>query len=123
MGVVTKSTYLYKVNEIGTSYFFEHLCILSAIYTFNKNSQSQFNISFILGAFLVPYLICVVLGGIPLFYLEVAVGQFMSSGGISAWRLCPIFQGKFHKRIRNISAIRPFKTYKTIRLSYIKSVI
>ncbi|KAL3880188.1 hypothetical protein ACJMK2_032451 [Sinanodonta woodiana] len=45
------------------------------------------------GAFLIPYLICVVAGAIPLFYLEVAVGQFMGVGGVSAWNLCPIFRG------------------------------
>lgn len=45
------------------------------------------------GAFLIPYLICVVVGGIPLFFLEVAIGQFMSQGGHLAWRICPILQG------------------------------
>ncbi|WAR01043.1 S6A13-like protein [Mya arenaria] len=45
------------------------------------------------GAFLIPYLICVIVGGIPLFYLEVAVGQFMGVAGINAWNLCPIFRG------------------------------
>lgn len=45
------------------------------------------------GAFLIPYLICVVIGGIPLFFLEVALGQFMSLGGPYAWRICPILQG------------------------------
>lgn len=45
------------------------------------------------GAFLIPYLICVVAGGIPLFYLEVAVGQFMGVAGINAWNICPIFRG------------------------------
>ncbi len=46
------------------------------------------------GAFLFPYLLCVALGGIPMFFLEVALGQFMSVGGISAWAICPLFQGK-----------------------------
>ncbi|CAH1778228.1 unnamed protein product [Owenia fusiformis] len=45
------------------------------------------------GAFLLPYFICVLLGGIPMFYLEVALGQFMSEGGIQSWRICPLFQG------------------------------
>ncbi|XP_060602808.1 sodium- and chloride-dependent taurine transporter-like [Ruditapes philippinarum] len=45
------------------------------------------------GAFLVPYLICVIVGGIPLFYLEVAVGQFMGVAGINAWNICPFFRG------------------------------
>jgi len=45
------------------------------------------------GAFLVPYFICMVCGGIPLFFLEVGLGQFMSKGGIGAWSLVPIFKG------------------------------
>ncbi|KAI0226901.1 Sodium- and chloride-dependent taurine transporter [Lamellibrachia satsuma] len=43
--------------------------------------------------FLIPYFIFVLIGGLPLFYLEVAIGQFMSQGGITAWKICPIFQG------------------------------
>ena len=45
------------------------------------------------GAFLLPYFLCVVIGGIPMFYLEVALGQFMSVGGIGAWKICPLLQG------------------------------
>ncbi|XP_073342554.1 sodium- and chloride-dependent transporter XTRP3-like [Pagrus major] len=37
------------------------------------------------GGFLVPYLIMLVLEGIPLFYLELAIGQKMSRGSIGAW--------------------------------------
>ena len=51
---------------------------------------------YVLGAFLIPYLICVIIGGIPLFYLEVAVGQFMGVAGVKAWNLVPIFRGKTH---------------------------
>lgn len=45
------------------------------------------------GAFLIPYLICAILGGVPMFFLEVGLGQFMSEGGISCWKLCPLAQG------------------------------
>ncbi|ESO93868.1 hypothetical protein LOTGIDRAFT_209410 [Lottia gigantea] len=45
------------------------------------------------GAFLLPYFICVFIGGIPLFYLEVAVGQFMGRGGLKSWNIVPLFQG------------------------------
>jgi len=45
------------------------------------------------GAFLIPYFTFVVVGGIPLFYLEVAVGQYMSRGGLQAWNIVPLFQG------------------------------
>ncbi|XP_072027465.1 sodium- and chloride-dependent GABA transporter 2-like [Amphiura filiformis] len=45
------------------------------------------------GAFLIPYAICAITGGIPIFFLEVALGQFMSLGGIKCWRICPLFEG------------------------------
>jgi len=35
-----------------------------------------------------------VCGGIPTFYLEIALGQFMSQGGIGAWNICPLFKGE-----------------------------
>ena len=57
---------------------------------------------YVLGAFLIPYLICVIIGGIPLFYLEVAVGQFMGVAGVKAWNLVPIFRGKTHIEYQNI---------------------
>jgi len=45
------------------------------------------------GAFLLPYFICLITGGIPIFFLEVGLGQYMSEGGITAWNICPIFKG------------------------------
>ncbi|XP_037552330.1 sodium- and chloride-dependent GABA transporter 2-like [Nematolebias whitei] len=46
------------------------------------------------GVFFVPYLLFLVLCGIPLFLLETSLGQFTSLGGVSAWRtVCPLFGG------------------------------
>eukprot|EP00094_Tigriopus_californicus_P013559 TCALIF_13116-PA protein Name:"Similar to Slc6a13 Sodium- and chloride-dependent GABA transporter 2 (Rattus norvegicus)" AED:0.14 eAED:0.14 QI:285/0.6/0.54/1/0.7/0.72/11/220/640 len=45
------------------------------------------------GAFLVPYFVYVIGGGIPMLFLEVGLGQFMSQGNISIWNICPIFKG------------------------------
>ncbi|NXX42684.1 S6A12 protein, partial [Tricholaema leucomelas] len=46
------------------------------------------------GAFLIPYLIFLFTCGIPLFFLETALGQYTSQGGVTAWRkICPIFEG------------------------------
>ncbi|XP_037777276.1 sodium-dependent noradrenaline transporter-like isoform X2 [Penaeus monodon] len=45
------------------------------------------------GAFLVPYLLTLVLVGIPLFFLETAVGQFSSSSCLAVFSVCPAFKG------------------------------
>lgn len=48
------------------------------------------------GAFLIPYCIMLVFGGLPLFYMELALGQYYRSGCISVWRhICPALKGKF----------------------------
>uniref|UniRef100_A0A182NI32 Transporter n=1 Tax=Anopheles dirus TaxID=7168 RepID=A0A182NI32_9DIPT len=45
-------------------------------------------------AFLVPYGIMLLVGGIPLFYMELALGQFNRKGAITCWgRLVPLFKG------------------------------
>ncbi|OQV25275.1 Sodium-dependent dopamine transporter [Hypsibius exemplaris] len=46
------------------------------------------------GAFLVPYMIFFILGGVPLFYLELALGQYNRKGAVTCWgRLVPLFKG------------------------------
>uniref|UniRef100_A0A8I3WY59 Transporter n=1 Tax=Callithrix jacchus TaxID=9483 RepID=A0A8I3WY59_CALJA len=46
------------------------------------------------GAFFIPYFIFFFTCGIPVFFLEVALGQYTSQGSVTAWRkICPLFQG------------------------------
>lgn len=45
------------------------------------------------GCFLIPYLICLIVAGVPVLVLEIGMGQFTSQGGITAWKICPLFQG------------------------------
>lgn len=48
------------------------------------------------GAFFVPYFIFFFSCGIPVFFLEVALGQYTSQGSVTAWRkICPLFQGEY----------------------------
>jgi len=47
------------------------------------------------GAFLIPYCIMLIFGGLPLFYMELALGQFHRCGCLSIWkRICPALKGK-----------------------------
>ncbi|XP_043972154.1 sodium- and chloride-dependent transporter XTRP3-like isoform X1 [Gambusia affinis] len=46
------------------------------------------------GGFLIPYLVMLLLEGVPLFYLELAIGQKMRLGSIGAWTaICPYLGG------------------------------
>uniref|UniRef100_A0A3P8T6V4 Transporter n=1 Tax=Amphiprion percula TaxID=161767 RepID=A0A3P8T6V4_AMPPE len=46
------------------------------------------------GAFLIPYVLTLVSCGIPIFFLEVSVGQLTGQGGVTCWRkICPLFEG------------------------------
>jgi len=41
--------------------------------------------------------------GIPIFFQEVAIGQYLGAGGMSlVGQLCPLLQGKFFNIIRYI---------------------
>ncbi|XP_076446150.1 sodium-dependent proline transporter-like isoform X2 [Babylonia areolata] len=45
------------------------------------------------GAFLVPYVVFLVLCGMPLFFMEITYGQFASLSPITVWRISPLFKG------------------------------
>nr|XP_040030089.1 LOW QUALITY PROTEIN: sodium- and chloride-dependent betaine transporter-like [Gasterosteus aculeatus aculeatus] len=46
------------------------------------------------GIFFIPYFVFLFFCGIPVFFLETAMGQYTSEGGVTAWRkMCPMFQG------------------------------
>ncbi|XP_070829692.1 sodium- and chloride-dependent GABA transporter 2-like [Chaetodon trifascialis] len=46
------------------------------------------------GVFFIPYFFILFTCGIPLFFLEVSLGQLTGQGGITCWRkICPLFEG------------------------------
>jgi hypothetical protein len=45
------------------------------------------------GVFLVPFFLFMFLVGIPLFFLELNLGQYTSQGLLSCWQMAPIFRG------------------------------
>ena len=58
---------------------------------FNSGCDSM---SFFLGAFIIPYCIMSVMAGVPLYILEVSLGQYFAEGPIGTWRIiCPLTRG------------------------------
>jgi len=48
----------------------------------------------ILGAFIIPYFCIYFLIGTPLFFLEMSLGQFTSSGSAAAFKMSRMFKGE-----------------------------
>ena len=46
------------------------------------------------GAFLIPYMIVMILIGRPMYFLELVLGQFSSKSSIKIWDVVPAFRGK-----------------------------
>lgn len=65
-----------------------------------------------------------IFGGVPLFYMELALGQFHRTGAISIWKhICPIFKGEASHRAVQRQKLR-WKRVQTnvsdrVRLSFI----
>jgi len=54
------------------------------------------------GAFLIPYLILLVLEGMPLLLLEFAIGQRLRKGSVGVWRaISPYLTGLGEQNIHN----------------------
>ena len=45
--------------------------------------------------FLIPYIVFLIICGLPLFFLECCYGQFASLSPISVWRVSPLFKGEY----------------------------
>ncbi|XP_042883243.1 sodium-dependent nutrient amino acid transporter 1-like [Penaeus japonicus] len=45
------------------------------------------------GAFLIPYFVVLTFIGRPLYFMELAVGQFSSSGSVKVWKMVPAVKG------------------------------
>ncbi|TMS35855.1 hypothetical protein L596_003157 [Steinernema carpocapsae] len=45
------------------------------------------------GSFLVVYFLFFCLGAVPIFIMEVTVGQYLQRGAMEMWKMCPLFKG------------------------------
>lgn len=54
------------------------------------------------GAFLIPYLIILLLIGQPVYYLELIIGQFSSRGCIQIYDMVPAMRGMFLNTFKTI---------------------
>ncbi|XP_043928974.1 sodium-dependent proline transporter-like [Protopterus annectens] len=45
------------------------------------------------GAFLIPYVVMLLISGLPLFLMELSLGQYGAAGPITVWKCCPILKG------------------------------
>ncbi|XP_071945985.1 sodium- and chloride-dependent glycine transporter 2-like isoform X2 [Antedon mediterranea] len=45
------------------------------------------------GAFLIPFATMLLLAGLPMFFMELCLGQYSSSGPATVWRISPMFRG------------------------------
>lgn len=45
------------------------------------------------GAFLLPYIVVLILIGKPMYYLETAIGQFSNGNGVRIWAMAPAMKG------------------------------
>ncbi|KAK6643313.1 hypothetical protein RUM43_004818 [Polyplax serrata] len=72
------------------------------------------------GAFLIPYIITLVIVGRPLYYMEMIVGQFTSRGCVKIWECVPILMGVgYGQIIGNVATLTYYCAIMAITLFYL----
>ena len=52
---------------------------------------------------MIPYLIVLIIIGRPLYFLEMVLGQFSSSGSVEVWNVAPVARGFKYDETRELS--------------------
>ena len=52
------------------------------------------------GAFLIPYMVVLLFVGRPLYFMELALGQFSSAGCVNVWDMIPALGGVGYGQVR-----------------------
>lgn len=73
------------------------------------------------GAFVIPYIIVLIVVGKPIYYLEMLIGQFSSRGNIKVYDISPAMRGIFYLYINQISS-NAF-VYVVYRLSNLHQIL
>ena len=60
------------------------------------------------GAFLIPYMIVLLLVGRPLYFMELALGQFSSSGSVRVWDMVPALGGVGYGQILGTACVTTY---------------
>ena len=62
-------------------------------------------------AYLVPYVVLFFIIAMPVMFLELSLGQFISLGPVAIWKMSPLFKGlqNFHIFKNNYAKIFNFK--------------
>lgn len=82
--------------DIIIVFFFSQMKLMLSNISPSKDCKQQFHVFFlpITGAFLIPYAVMLAIEGIPLFYLELAIGQRLRKGSVGSWnQVSPYLQG------------------------------
>ena len=69
------------------------------------------------GAFVIPYIIVLVLVGKPIYFLEMLIGQFSSRGSVKVYDLSPAMRGKYEFCLYKKTYVLIFKFFTFLTVS------